>query len=232
MPKLVKTFLALLFAVFSILFAIMVFSGGALFWHHRFGGANDDLLKNEMTFYASQGYRVGQYLKKLEPDRQLLLLADPDYQRNENVKQLAYSMIEGYGSNNIMLDTVQVPSNSEGMPMPLYMSMKAKDFDKVIDRYPDAAVIISTIGFPSDVEHLKLLQNEDGPKVILLGLPSGPVSGLADLLRRGKVSAVVFSNPKARYDTPAPQDRDKAFDTRYVLVTKDNLDEYPSLFTE
>lgn len=232
MPKFFKTLLAFLFAMASVSFAIMVFSGGALFWHRQFGGMSDDLLQNEMAFYASQGFRVGEYLKDIEPKKQLLLLVDPDFQRNENIKQLAYAMIEGYGSNDIMLDTIELPSEYSEMPMPLYMSMTAEDFDKVIDRYPDAAVIISTIGLPSDLEKLKILKNEDGPKILLLGLPSGPIPGLADLIRSGKISAVVFSNPKARYDVPAPKNRNEAFDIRYVLVTKDNLDEYRSLFAE
>ncbi|MPN34268.1 hypothetical protein SDC9_181761 [bioreactor metagenome] len=209
----------------------MVFSGGALFWHSRFGGMNDDLLKNEMAFYASQGFQAGQFLKKLEPGRQLLLMVDPDFQRNENIKQLAYAMIEGYGSNDIQLDTIQLPTELTEMPMPLYMSMTAEDFDKVADRYPDAAFVISTIGLPTDVEKLKILKNENGPKILLLGLPSGPIPGLVELIAADKIAAVVFSNPKARYDVPAPRSQNEAFDIRYVLVTKDNLEEYRNLFT-
>ena len=232
MAKFFKTLLAFLFATASVSFAIMVFSGGALFWHRQFGGLSDDLLENEMAFYASQGYEAGVFLKGTEPNRQLLLLVDPDFHRNENIKQLAYAMIEGYASSDVMLDTIQLPVELSEMPMPLYMSMTAEDFDKVVERYPDAAVVISTIGLPSDIENLKLLKNEEGPRILLLGLPSGPIPGLVDLIRSGKVAAVVFSNPKARYDVPAPKDRTEAFKIRYVLVTKDNLDEFRNLFAD
>ena len=134
MAKFFKTLLAFLFATASVSFAIMVFSGGALFWHRQFGGLSDDLLENEMAFYASQGYEAGVFLKGTEPNRQLLLLVDPDFHRNENIKQLAYAMIEGYGSSDVMLDTIQLPVELSEMPMPLYMSMTAEDFDKVVER--------------------------------------------------------------------------------------------------
>ena len=70
MAKFFKTLLAFLFATASVSFAIMVFSGGALFWHRQFGGLSDDLLENEMAFYASQGYEAGVFLKGTEPNRQ------------------------------------------------------------------------------------------------------------------------------------------------------------------
>ena len=60
MAKFFKTLLAFLFATASVSFAIMVFSGGALFWHRQFGGLSDDLLENEMAFYASRGYEAGR----------------------------------------------------------------------------------------------------------------------------------------------------------------------------
>ena len=232
MEKFFKTLLAFLFATASVSFAILVFSGGALFWHRQFGGGTANLLENEMAFYASQGYEAGVFLKSQEPDRQLLLLVDPDFRRNENIKQLAYAMIEGYGSSDIMLDTIQLSQERSEMPMPLYMSMTAEDFESVVERYPDAAVVVSTIGLPMELNSLRLLQNENAPKLLLLGLPSGPIPGLMDLIRSGRVIGVVFSNPQARYDVPAPKERGEAFKIRYLLVTKENLDQYQSLFAE
>ena len=114
--------------------------------------------------------------------------------------------------------------------MPLYMSMTADDFDSVVEQHPDASVVISTIGLPVDLDSLRMLQNEGAPKLLLLGLPSGPIPGLTELIRKGKVLAVVLSNPEARYDVPAPKDRREAFRIRYLLVTKENLDQHLNLF--
>ncbi|WP_294502775.1 hypothetical protein [uncultured Victivallis sp.] len=229
MEKFFKTLLAFLFATASVSFAILVFSGGALFWHRQFGG-NANLLENEMAFYASQGYEAGVYLKEVVPDQQILLLVDPDFYRNENIKQLAYTLIEGYGSNNVVPDTIHLSDARSEMPMPLYMSMTADDFDSVVEQHPDASVVISTIGLPVDLDSLRMLQNEGAPKLLLLGLPSGPIPGLTELIRKGKVLAVVLSNPEARYDVPAPKDRREAFRIRYLLVTKENLDQHLNLF--
>ncbi len=226
MPRSLKILIALLFAVISVTCCYFVFSGGANFWSRQFGNANEDLLKNETTYYASQGYRIGQFLKNNNPDRKILLLSEPDFMQNESIKQLAYAMIEGYGSNNVTLDTIAVPPGYGDMQIPLYMSMKAEDFDRVLDRYPDTDFVISMVGLPPDLENLNALRNENSPKLLLLGLPSGPLPQLSELIRDGQIVAVVISNPAARYDVPAPKDRNAAFDLRYVLVSKENLEEY------
>lgn len=231
MDRFFKTLLAFLFATASVSFAVMVFSGGARFWHRQFGG-NANLLENEMAFYSSQGYEVGSFLRTVCPDQKLLMLVDPDFRRNENIKQLAYALMEGYGSSSVELDTIILPKTRSGMPMPLYMSMSAEDFDTAVERYPDTSIVISTIGLPVNLNSLRLLQNENAPRLVLLGLPSGPIPGLMKLIQTGKVLAVVFSHPEARYDVPAPKDRKKAFRIRYILVTKENLDQYKSLFGE
>ena len=42
---------------------------------------------------------------------------------------------------------------------------------------------------------------------------------------------MIISNPDAKYDVPAPSDPMKAFDIRYVLVTKENADQYKAHFS-
>ncbi len=231
MPNFVKTLLAFLFCIASVSFSILVLSGTVMIWGGQFGG-RDGLLANEMAFYASQGYRAGVFLKEIRPDKQVLLLADPGFQENDNIKQLAYALIEGYGSSDVLLDTIRLNENYEELPMPLYMAMSAADFDDAINKHPEAGIIVSTIGLPTELDKLELFKRENAPVLLLLGLPSGPVPGLVNLIQEGKIAAVVISNPEARYDVTAPKERLKAFDIRYMLVTKENLEEVRKHFAE
>ena len=52
------------------------------------------------------------------------------------------------------------------------------------------------------------------------------VSGISTLIKKGDLAGIVISSPKANYEVSAPGDPKKAFDIRYVLVTKDNVDQY------
>ena len=55
-------------------------------------------------------------------------------------------------------------------------------------------------------------------------LASGNLFGCAPLLNSGAAIAAITSSPSAVYDDkPAPKETQAAFDKRYILITKDNL---------
>jgi hypothetical protein len=68
--------------------------------------------------------------------------------------------------------------------------------------------------------------NKDKRPVFLLLQDSGMVSGIGTLIQKGDLAGIVISNPKANYEVAAPSDPKKAFDIRYVLVTKSNVAQY------
>ena len=133
----------------------------------------------------------------------------------------------------VVTDTVQLPGNQADAPMPLYMMMKAADFDAMVDKHPDCGVIVTTVGLPQDANRLKFMKQsaDKRPALFLMGLPSGPVPGIMAALQSGIITGLIISNPDAKYDVPAPSDPMKAFDIRYVLVTKENADQYKAHFS-
>ena len=62
--------------------------------------------------------------------------------------------------------------------------------------------------------------------LFLIGTPSGQITGLAAAVAKGDIAGVVVSNPEAKYDVAAPSDPNEAFDIRYVLVDKSNVEQY------
>ncbi len=192
-----------------------------------FGSNRSSLLANERAFYASQGHKVGEFLKSSAPGKKVLVLAELNYETNPNLKELVDQFKAQYGED-VVVDTLTLPGNMSENQMPLYMVMKAKDFDAAIEKHEDAGVIISLIGLPNDTKAMKYWRTsaDKRPQMVLVGLPSGRVDGLVERIKKGDIAAIVISSPDAKYDVKAPGDAGEAFGIRYVLVTKQNVDKY------
>ena len=215
-----------------VLFVVVLISAGLLLNELNVFGGRSSLLANELKFYASQGTKTGDFLKTAMPGKKLLLVADPGFEKNDNVKMLADALREGYGGE-VVVDTVELPGNQADAPMPLYMMMKAKDFDAMVEKHPDVGVIVTTVGLPQDANNLKFMKQsaDKRPALFLMGLPSGPVPGIMPAIQSGAIVGLIISNPEAKYDVPPPSDPMEAFDIRYVLVTKDNAEQYKANFS-
>ena len=191
-----------------------------------FGVNNSKRFETERTFYASRGFVAGDYLKTLKPNGKLVILAEPDYATNETVKRLVEAVKDGYGSN-VVITSLDLPPVQNEMDMPMSMRMRAKDFDKFFEKHSDAAAVISAIGLPEDAVRMKYWKSsKDKRPVFFLLYDSGLVSGIGTLIKKGDIAGLVISSPKANYEASAPSDPKKAFDIRYILVTKDNVDQY------
>ena len=106
------------------------------------------------------------------------------------------------------------------------MMMKAKDFDALLEKHGDVQIVVNTIGLPNDLQKMKYWKADKAtrPALFLLGMPSGRIDGLAEAIAKGDIAGIVTSNPKAKYDVKAPSDPEEAFDIRYILVNKDNVE--------
>ncbi len=216
-----------------VLFIVVVINAALLLYDLGiFGGARNSLLRNEMAFYASQGNKVGTFLKEKAPGKKVLLVTDAGFETNDSVKRLAEALRDGY-QGEVVVDTVNVPGNETESGAPLYMIMKASDFDALVEKYSDCGIIVSAIGLPSDMGRLKFIKQpaDKRPVLFLMGLPSGPMPGLYQALQSDMISGVTISNPDAIYDTQAPRNPLEAFDVRYVLVSKDNSNDFRKQLT-
>ena len=108
-----------------------------------------------------------------------------------------------------------------------HITNEIKEFIYSVGRKTDADVVISAIGLPEDAVRMKYWKsNKDKRPVFFLLYDSGMVSGIGTLIKKGDIAGLVISSPKANYEASAPSDPKKAFDIRYILVTKDNVDQY------
>ncbi|MDR0932393.1 MAG: hypothetical protein LBM70_05160 [Victivallales bacterium] len=210
-----------------VLFVVVIISAGLLLKEMNVFGTSSGPLQSEIRFYVSQGSKTGDYLKSVAPGKKVLLIVENATDQNENLKKLADALKENYGGD-VVIDAPAVEGVEEGTP--IYYAMKAKDFDELVEKHADAGIVVSTIGLPEDMKNLKFtrLSEDKRPLLFLLGLPNGAFTGLYQAIQNGVINGVIVPNPKANYEETAPSDPVKAFDMRYVLVTKANAEEYKS----
>lgn len=209
-----------------VLFIVVVVGAIMLLRSLNVFGGNDSLLSNELKFYASQGNQAGVFLAKENGGKKVLFIAEPNFDASESIKGLIAAFKQGYGSDNVVVDTIALPEGQQNDPMPLYMIMKAKDFDALLEKHSDCQVVVTSIGLPEDVNRMNFwkMAADKRPVLFLLGLPSGRINGLADQIKKGTVAGVVVPNPSAKYDVPVPRDPAEAFAIRYLLIDKSNVD--------
>lgn len=197
-----------------------------------FGSSTDNLRNNEAKFFASQGFVVGKFIKSDLGGGKVLLIADNGFDKDTRIPALVEAIKEGMGGGEVVVDTITLPGGEAEMMEPLIERMKAKDFDAVVEKNADAKVVMSLVGVPRDAAKLKLFTSAmtgKGPALVLLGYSEMP--GMATAIAKGAIAGVVTVSPKAVFDEKAaPSDPQAAFDVRYVLVNKKNIDEFKTLF--
>ena len=194
-----------------------------------FGNSNASLLNNEISFAASRGYKAGKHLNSVAPGKKVLVITESNYNDENNImgNKLLAAIKEGYGSENVVAVCVAPANSSDGMPIEEILT--AKMMDEVMNQHTDAGAIISTVGLPRDLGKMKYFKDKKAKKEVppffLLSFGMGGQQ-MAKMIESGYISGVITSNPKAQYDVKAPRNPEKAFDIRYILVTKDNVEQH------
>lgn len=205
-------------------------------------GETEKLIANELKYAQSQAFVLGKYLKETYPDSTVLIVADRNYAKSKRQEKLIEGLKEGLGgaSTPVTIDTLELPKNKKGMPpeemdmMPLEEIMTAKEFDAVVKKNPQANLVISMIGLPRDADKMQLWKMEEAkrPKVALL---TGDIHSLGRAIKAGFIVAAVSYRPGVKFtEDPCPDDPEKAFEERYIIITPKNVEatakKYPNLF--
>ena len=211
-----------------VLFLVVL--GGAIMLLREmdvFGGGNSSILNSEMRFAESRGVKAAKFASPLAGGKKVLFITEKTYEQGELGKRVVASLKENCGGN-LVVDFIPVPKEMENNGVPVEEFMKAKDMDALIAKHADAAVIISNIGLPQDARKMKFFRTpaDKRAKLILMNTGFSANFDFAKAVKKGDISAIIVTAPGAKYDIKAPKDFDKAFDIRYVLVTKDNVDKY------
>jgi hypothetical protein len=190
------------------------------------------IIANELT-YAKAGYfMLGKQLAEKAAGSKTLILSEKARDNDTRTPELLQAFKDGAAGKltiaAVDTPTITWPAGKEPKPeemnmMPMMEMLKAKDYNDVINKYPDCTLIVSFIGLPMDVENMQIwtMAPEKRPK---LGIINCPYQNLKNAIQSGVVIAVVGMNPAAKFDEkPAPRVPKDAFDTRYIMITPENV---------
>jgi hypothetical protein len=206
------------------------------------GDDSRKLIENEMAYSRAAAVVMGKYLAEKHPDSRALLLVSRDYEKNKRTMTILEGLREGFGSKISVegIDFPVDPKREEEMekmkkegaaPEAMFypgddeFSLKAEHYNTVINKYPDANLIIFTSSLPHDVSELGIwdLGEDKRPKTAAL---FAEPQKLKNAIKAKYVSAITTYKPDVKFtEDKAPSDPQKAFDARYLLINSDNVDE-------
>jgi len=200
---------------------------GAFMWLKEVGifggGRSKGIIDNEKAYQAARGYMAADTLKKIAPDKKVLILCDPSFESDIFAKTLVESFKKHYSDNTeVVTAWVELPPNFEEMGVGYTEIANAKKLDELINNNSDAGVIISLFGLPADAHRMKFFSKKDHAPFFTFGIGAANRKWVAQQLTKGGINAVVLSKNGVKYDTPAPDEELEGFNTRYRLITKDN----------
>ena len=224
------------FQIIALVLLVVVIASGGMFMCRldtlsllgfSDNGSQSAALENKLN--ESQGYMVANFIKNSYPGKRKVLLIAPaglevfgrallTQLHESKVGTLWQEQLTSSGGN---ADTLITPVAD--------YSAEARQIDAAIDRHPDAQVVIIAGIAPSgdSLQRLKVYRKsyESRPRIIILGL-----TNLNDWAYRqmqdGKIDALIVTDlTKALPDAkePVPENLLEVFNSRYVLISKDNL---------
>lgn len=199
------------------------------------------LIANELKYAKAASIVMGRNLAEMYPGSRALVVVNKGWDKNQRFKNLIDGLKEGVGDKleivNIDYPKIPPPPKTDpNEPDEMFMMeemMKAEHFDKLFEKNRDCNLIISMIGLPYDVGEMQLwsMPKETRPQMALL---FADVHNLKNAIRAGYIIALSYKPGVKFSEEDAPDDPQKAFDKRYIIITPKNvmeLDEkYPGFF--
>ena len=227
-----------------VLLIVIVLCALTFIIHNTQGPDINAIRANDLTFKKAKTYVLGKKIAELNPQGKVLFVVASTTITNPTQKAMIEGFKEGAGSGLskvlVVAPPVKIPKDSRDElvddPMLIEEMVTAKDFNKMLSLYKGYNIVVTTIGLPDDVENLTIWAEFDkNPKKShKLAFVSGDTSKFAPLVKLGLVQAIVHYKKGVNYETPPPADLGKAFDLRYMLITKDNIDQvikdHPNFF--
>jgi len=204
---------------------------------------------------ASRG--LAEYLARTQPGQRALVMSNPFIHRAGTDRRIIETeeagvrgLRAGFGSQvtigaivlaelkpGALEDPRSVPIDPE-TTTPLSYLVAPDAFDHAARAHPDCGIIVSLIGLPADLGHCEVWRAPAAPAFALL-LPDlrmvGDTAAVVQAMKSGKLPAFVLRQPGGPGDdTPVGKDFQAEFAKRFVLVTRENVEqviqEHPGLF--
>jgi hypothetical protein len=216
-----------------ILFVIVIFCGGTILSMTFFSNETARLIANEMKFARAASIIMGRALAEKYSGKRALIVVNENFEKSKRQKKLVEGLKEGFDSKIKIgaVDHVKVPlpegmKDAEGIEMiPMMEMMKAEHFDNLLAEHKDCDLVVSLVGLPYDVGEMSIWTMDDAerPQVALL---FADVHNLKRAIQADYITALTYKPGVKFSEDAAPEDPRKAFELRYVILDKDNVEDF------
>ena len=204
-------------------------------WLRRWSFESDkfDTIHLEWAYERMQARVLGRYLADKQEGKRCVILREPimkDVAGKESVNPAFDGLLEGLGKKLTVVKVLEIGALEKPEPLPegeeepVVTGLKdetwtAADLDAMLEDAGEFDLLISCVPLPADIIDKSghfILRNLVGRKLALLG---GYSKEYDVALEEGSIVAAVTFKPNCRFDEKdIPEDDQKAFEKRYLLL--------------
>ncbi len=221
----------------ALLLLVLVIASGGMFMC-RLGALSmlgfeenrEKHLELENKLREAQGYVVANFIKNSYPGNKKVLLISDAANSAFNLALLEQLRDSGVGA--LVQENLTLPdAAADKLITPAVdRAAEARAIEDAIAKHPDAGVVIVSGISPSgeSLGRLSIYRKPENarPRLIILGV-SNLVEWFADQIENGIFAAMVVTDLTKSFDSgteTVPENPLEAFNMRYVLINKDNLE--------
>ena len=217
----------------AFVFLVVILAGAGTMLYDTFTGGEremDRIMGNEIAFAKARSKVLSDYIGKTWKGQSAVIITEPNIDQNKIAKAGLDAMQESLkaaGVNVSAVEALNLPQGTAEEPVPMEVALNAKVYNAIFDKYKSANIFVIMSQLPFEAKELKNLAcwKFDAKKARVI-LVNGEIYNLKGAIASGLVGAAIAmkSGPNA-YDPekPAPKDVQQAFDTRFILVTPQNV---------
>ncbi len=182
----------------------------------------------ELTYAHSTMQYLGSYIATNHPGARILLIKKPVSAALQARQEIMMrGLKKGLDGKSLIL-AKKTPGEplTPGAPIEIESVYTAEWFNGVVKSHAECNLILSLVGLPWDLDKLEIwgMEPEQRPKLVTA---FGSVSALKLAIKGDFITAAVTYNRTYRnnVNVPVPADVTEAFNARYVLINKENVDQ-------
>ena len=200
----------------------------------EFPNEQESMKSREEEYQKIMTKKLGLYIKENYAGKKAVVIIDP-YLNVENPPNLE-GLKAGLG-NDVEITEIIKPKTLEstdskkpGTLIPQEKWFTVKEFNNLLAG-KDFDICITLIGLPADTQMIDKDLNIEALKGKKVFIGGGSIYNLKQAIVDSAITAAVFYKTDPIYDDkPIPSNLDEAFDKRYALITKDNIEQHKTLF--
>jgi len=175
-------------------------------------------------YEAARAYTVGRYIAQTWPGSKLILVGALTLDGSKGLNEVYEAALKkglGPDASIVAVEYIKKKKNKKGREV---LDINNKDFSKLVRKYPECDMLVTTTGFPWGIDKTHLWKDAETGSIILIIL-NGDIRPFRSAIKAGIISAAISYRPWWTFDPKFPEDPFEKFKQRYILITKDNADE-------